>query len=169
MKKLVLGALIVLSGCAWSTGLLHSAPAEQRAWRHACSLSGLDCRGIDPPQVVTSKNIFGLTPELWFALGFYLPGEDIVYILPMKDADKYLVVLTHEMVHYINNKLGLHENAVCDNEASAFAVGDALARKLGREDLVRGDRWWEPYGHCQNYGGSDGNTEATAGPDNGDS
>jgi hypothetical protein len=138
-------ALLLIAGCV---SVEISRPIEDVAWEYACTYQ--ECGDLHPPTVVQSDHLFSLW-ELQRAYGVYLWDENYVYIRnTFQDPDQKIITLTHEMVHYITRSRGEFP-ASCDNENNAFRVGDIVARRIGREDLVRGTTWWRPYANCQGY------------------
>lgn len=114
-------------------------------WMEACYYTKYTC-GLTPvPKVKRETMRRGL-------LGQYR-GGDTIYInrrlvgIPLKE------VLMHEMVHYIQTKVGGlkvpgRAEPICRAEAEAFTTVDEWLVDNGYGYLVVGKNWWKPYQHC---------------------
>lgn len=142
-------ALVVAAAC-----VVRTTPPEDnlgaQAWEYLCEVDKTyNCDGIVPPKVVRHDGI----NDYLGTLGFYFPGEPIVFVRKTMDAAKQEQTLVHEMAHYLQDVTGWNEYRVqsCEWESVAFRIADAWAVYVGRADLVRGPNWWRPYWQCQGY------------------
>lgn len=131
---------------------------HERAWFLACVWSRYSCSGLARPYVVYEP----MTPGLY---GYYWRADDTVYLSDALRGDKEmeLVVLAHEMVHYLQYNRGAWEPpftkaSSCGLEEEAFNVMAKIADAVyGRENYNYRRRGWDAmravsYGCSIDYG-----------------
>ena len=131
--------------------------AKYKAWFQACDYTDYSCIGVKVPKVVSEymgRNLLG-----------YYNGTDTVYVNSTLKGQRLNEVLMHEMVHYLQSKVGGlqvpgYAEPICHAENEAFSVVDQWLADHGYADLQRGSEWWVPYRHCYpwynpNYSSSD--------------
>jgi len=114
-------------------------------WFEACIQTQYTCGRLTVPNVVRENMRPGL-------LGQYR-GGDTIYVRRGLMGLRLKEVLMHEMVHYIQSKIGGLEvpgyaKEICAAEAEAFATVDQWLIEIGADYLVVGPDWWKPYTHC---------------------
>jgi hypothetical protein len=125
---------------------------KYKAWFQACDYSPYTCIGVVPPKVVSEYMRYGL-------LGYY-QGDDTVYINRRLRGQELNEVLMHEMIHYLQAKVGGlpvpgPANLICQAEEEAFTLVDQWLLDHGYGDLRVGPEWWKPYDHCWRWYGPD--------------
>ncbi len=119
--------------------------AKYKAWFQACDYTDYSCIGVPVPKVVSENMGRRL-------LGYY-NGTDTVYVNRTLKGQRLNEVLMHEMVHYLQAKVGGlkvpgYAEPICHAENEAFAVVDLWLIDHSYADLIRGPRWWVAYRHC---------------------
>lgn len=86
------------------------------------SIEEVNCRLLDEPTVVYSVELL----EFFRSYGFYIPGEDNIYIHPDAPVDRR-TILEHEATHYVLYELDLVDpDDTCEQErvAREISTGD---------------------------------------------
>jgi len=149
MKTFVL-LLALCAGMFGPTyGVFAAVPAHdtQAAFDYACKVLDYDCSRLAPPGVVWE-------PLYSFGVLGYYNGDDTIHmdteVLRFADPVFTQSILAHEIVHYLDVKLGYVTlpytmQTVCQSEANAWRVGNVYVLTHGRADLARFD-WFVAYG-----------------------
>ncbi len=144
LKMLVVGvASAAVTAIALMSALVFIPPPtpEAIAWEYACELSRYDCHGVKPPWIhviqIAGHNARGASL-----------GDRSIYIDPdWSDFTKSesMLVLIHEMVHYLQHEVGEHQTdgyirsglEACIVEGEAHTVSNQYAVLVGRVDLIK--------------------------------
>ena len=149
LRRLLVG-LVMFCMAATSAAIPgDSQTLEDNAWKLACVFGHYDCKNIQPPKVVY-KHL-----GIW-ALGAYTGGDEVYLTTNLNYVDA-LGTLTHEMVHYLQVKVGKLEGPytrglICWMEKDAHEI-ERLA--MGRVGYLSNSPEWDErraqaYG-CTNY------------------
>ena len=149
MKQLVLIAVLLLGTASCDAFDL---------WEEACSNGVYSCEGIEKPNVewyTQGKNDKDVV--LW---GYY-DGTNTIYLNTLlKEKGKRFTyeVIYHEMIHYLQKKVGGanipgYVWEICDLEAEAFMLTDKWLVEQGWDEEIMGPDWWanDRYPQCEPY------------------
>ena len=117
-------------------------------WIEACLHTQYSCQGVKPPKVRKVHTRTGL-------YGYY-DGGGTIFISNKLTAEKRRATIYHEMVHYLQAKVGGlpipgPASLICEAEAEAFAETDERWVRIGLPHRQRGADWWKPYRHCRQF------------------
>ena len=149
MRKLLVLIAALMATTAVGAADYGTEYDKYKAWLAACDYTQYTCTGITPPKVVRKPMRPGL-------LGTYR-GGDVIYInKTLGQGTPIQRVLMHEMVHYLQAKVGGLQvpgpaKEICAAEAEAFTQVDKWLIDVGRPDLVVGKDWWKAYTHCYEW------------------
>jgi hypothetical protein len=118
-------------------GARHDNLTDRMAFREACELSRYNCRGAKAPMVAYSTIVTAAG-----AYGIYA-GDNTVWLAKGLSREMRYTVLVHEMVHYLQTKVGgtnipFHGKFTqCVSESEAFEISDIVAKRVGADDMIR--------------------------------
>lgn len=127
LRALALGLLlpVLASGAPEPTGSSLPPAATKLAWKAACRISKYPCWYLSRPDVVRAPMV-GL-------LGRYAMGDRFILVDERLRPDAMVVVMVHEMTHYLQYKHGRWDYTQagrCRAEHEAFDVSNVAARAL---------------------------------------
>jgi hypothetical protein len=118
---------------------------KYEAWAVACAYSKYDCKDVKAPKVVYQD-------RTGKSLGEYAGGDE-VWIADDLIGKMQVEVIAHEMVHYLQVKVGGalipdYPSKLCPLEAEAYLVIDTWLIDIGYGTLARGPLWYHSYPAC---------------------
>lgn len=117
----------------------HATSAPLDPWKLACAHTRYSCVDVTPPTVLVTRTVED------GAYGTYHFGDDFIKVLPRLPTDQQIVVVAHEMVHYlqwVNGAKYESREDMCRLEHEAFDVSYAVSLDLWSPGTTWDDIHW---------------------------
>lgn len=170
IKAVVMALVLAVSPImAEARSRTDEAMLQARAFILACAWSRYDCSYTTRPYVIYDESAGEMD-----AYGYYYMGDDTIYLDDDLINDPYrLVVLVHEMTHYLQSKSGEYgwpytKAQSCAQEKEAFTVARNVAQAVFGRDYDKAPAWEEMieyYDGCKEVADGEHSSEDSRGSD----